>query len=372
MSREKQIIFISHIHEDSKIAIALSNWIEKHYLGFFNVFVSSDGASIKAGDNWSTVLELSLKNADLMFVIITQESLNKKWINFEVGGAYFLEKRIVPICCKKLKIKDIDTPLSWLQAIEGWDPSQAKKIPEIISESFNIKCPNIDIKQIVDICNGNFSRSVQINLSDLNIQERIIPLFFLIETSGSMAGVLIKMVQHGLEILLNELQNLSGATPMLCIIGYDSRAHILLPPTPVSKINDLPILYASGTSSLGEALSLLANLLRNSSNIPENSYSPIITFLLDGNPTDNFEKGIQDLKSIPIIKKSIKIGIANSWLVDIKILEIIGSTHIIQLNTTKDLFRFFRWLSSSLVDNIIMGNKEIDLLPLPNSLKPKI
>lgn len=51
MSRNKPIIFISHIHEDSAIAKILKNWITNIFLGAVEVFVDSDGASIRGGEN---------------------------------------------------------------------------------------------------------------------------------------------------------------------------------------------------------------------------------------------------------------------------------------------------------------------------------
>src|SRR5947209_226428 len=100
MPRLKPVIFISHIHEDAGLANALQAFIAEAFLGFFEIFVSSDGASIRSGDNWSDAIEAALEKSELVLVLLSHEAAERRWIYFESGGAYFSRKRVIPICCR--------------------------------------------------------------------------------------------------------------------------------------------------------------------------------------------------------------------------------------------------------------------------------
>jgi hypothetical protein len=45
----KPLVFISHIIEEKKVAIAFKELIESSFLGMIDLFVSSDDASIRLG-----------------------------------------------------------------------------------------------------------------------------------------------------------------------------------------------------------------------------------------------------------------------------------------------------------------------------------
>jgi hypothetical protein len=52
LSLNKPTIFISHITEESEIALLFKEEVDRVFLGMANIFVSSDDRSIKIGQNW--------------------------------------------------------------------------------------------------------------------------------------------------------------------------------------------------------------------------------------------------------------------------------------------------------------------------------
>ena len=64
----KPIIFISHVHEDADIAKALSDCISEAFLEAIDVFVSSDGSSIRGGDKWMEKIENNLRESRIVLV----------------------------------------------------------------------------------------------------------------------------------------------------------------------------------------------------------------------------------------------------------------------------------------------------------------
>ncbi|WP_202617733.1 hypothetical protein, partial [Escherichia coli] len=58
----EKLIFLSHITEEKELAKIIKDAIEDEFSGFVEVFVSSDGNTIKAGQNFLNVIENGLVN----------------------------------------------------------------------------------------------------------------------------------------------------------------------------------------------------------------------------------------------------------------------------------------------------------------------
>ena len=88
---------------------------------------------------------------------------------------------------------------------------------------------------------------------------RKLPVYLLLDTSGSMAGEPIEAVKNGVQLLVSTLRQDPHAleTAYLSIIGFGSSASVLVPLSELAAFQP-PALAASGTTSLGEALRLLA------------------------------------------------------------------------------------------------------------------
>lgn len=114
--KNKPIIFISHVHEDVKLAVVLTEWLTERFAGGIEFFVSSDkNRGLIGGDEWWDKIKAKLRNADIVFVILSQRALNRPWIYFEAGGAYFLGKRTIPLRIG-VNISEFRPPLSTLQS----------------------------------------------------------------------------------------------------------------------------------------------------------------------------------------------------------------------------------------------------------------
>ena len=88
---------------------------------------------------------------------------------------------------------------------------------------------------------------------------RRLPVYILLDTSGSMRGEPIHSVNVGLQSMLSALRQDPYAleTAHLSIISFDTNAKQIVPLTEIAMFNS-PQLQATGTTQLGEALALLA------------------------------------------------------------------------------------------------------------------
>mgnify|MGYP001605993519 FL=1 len=89
---------------------------------------------------------------------------------------------------------------------------------------------------------------------------RRLPVYLLLDTSGSMSGEPIEAVKNGVQMLVAALRQDPYAleTAYLSVITFDSNAKQVVPLTELAAFQPSELM-ASGSTSMGDALSLLAN-----------------------------------------------------------------------------------------------------------------
>ncbi|MCO0746616.1 toll/interleukin-1 receptor domain-containing protein [Klebsiella pneumoniae] len=112
MSDAKPVIFISHIAEEAEIAVNLKALIEKSFLNFINVFVSSDAHSSSIGDGWLSQIQANLSESIYTIVICSPKSIGRPWINFEAGASWIKNIKIAPLCHSGLSPEKLPIPLT--------------------------------------------------------------------------------------------------------------------------------------------------------------------------------------------------------------------------------------------------------------------
>ncbi|MGH2371706.1 MAG: vWA domain-containing protein [Chloroflexota bacterium] len=110
-------------------------------------------------------------------------------------------------------------------------------------------------------------------------------------------------------------------------------------------------LSAGGTTDLGKALSMVAEQLK----IPpmtDRALPPVLVLISDGQPTDNFAKGLDALMAEPWGKKAVRVAIAIGDDADHDVLQkFIGHPELqpLQANNPEALVRCIRWVSTAVL-----------------------
>lgn len=134
---KKPVVFFSHSTKDKELLIRLEDKILEKSANSIDLFLSSDGQSIPFGKNWVHRIEESLNETTLLFVFLTPNSINSKWLYFEAGYTYSKNVKVIPIGFMGIDLNDITPPLSLLQGFNIKDKDGLNNIISIINDHFN-------------------------------------------------------------------------------------------------------------------------------------------------------------------------------------------------------------------------------------------
>jgi TIR domain len=137
----KPKLFVSHVTEEAPLAEILKAHLSRDFLGLVDIFVSSDMDSIAAGDNWLRRLEQALRESSALLVLCSYASINRPWVNFEVGAAWISSIPIVPICHSGLRPTGLPMPFNVLQAIEANSESGLKRAYVLVASKLSCNLP---------------------------------------------------------------------------------------------------------------------------------------------------------------------------------------------------------------------------------------
>lgn len=188
---------------------------------------------------------------------------------------------------------------------------------------------------------------------------RRLPVYLLLDTSGSMHGEPIEAVKNGVQILLSNLRQDPYAleTAYLSVITFNETAKQVVPLTELPSFQ-APVLNASGTTSLGGALSLLASSIERevakTTAEEKGDWKPLVFIMTDGEPTDDWTKGLEALKKV---RTGVVVACAAGPGADTSVLKKITEV-VVSLDTADDatIKAFFKWVSAS----VSVGSQKVD------------
>lgn len=179
---------------------------------------------------------------------------------------------------------------------------------------------------------------------------RRLPVYLLLDCSGSMYGEPIEAVKNGVQVLISTLRQDPYAleTAYLSIITFDSSAQQVTPLTELAAFQQ-PNIQASGCTALGEALSLLSQNadqeVTKTTAEKKGDWKPLVFIMTDGEPTDDLNKGLAEFKKHKwgmVVACAAGAGANTDTLK--KITECVVSLDTADSATIK---AFFKWVSAS-------------------------
>jgi uncharacterized protein YegL len=192
---------------------------------------------------------------------------------------------------------------------------------------------------------------------------RRLPVYLMLDCSGSMTGEPIEACRQGVRALLSDLRGDPQAleTAYLSVITFDNSARQVCPLTELTSFVE-PTLAATGSTAMGEALTLLEQCLdrevRKATPTQKGDWKPLVFLMTDGQPTDSWEAAADRIKNRRL---GNVIACAAGPGANPTMLKRITDSVVELSNLQPDQLKaFFKWVSSS----IRTTSQKLDLTPV--------
>ncbi len=203
-------------------------------------------------------------------------------------------------------------------------------------------------------------------------ESRTLPVFLLIDVSGSMKGQKIDTVNVALKEMINNFKKIENAKGVieLCILTFGNNSVNVIKDLSMINDNDHFDLDAAGNTPMGMSFDKVREMIEDTNIVSSRSYSPTIVLISDGNPTDYdasnktreellMWESLQQLHSGTRSSKASKLAMGIGNDVNINILKAFINNDNIPVITARDnntISKFFQWVTMSISVRSVSAN----------------
>lgn len=198
---------------------------------------------------------------------------------------------------------------------------------------------------------------------------RPLPVFFLVDTSGSMRAEKIQKVNLAFKEMINAFKKVKNARGdiQICVITFGDKVEIAQDLVGVDEIT-LHEFKAKGKTPMGEAFELVTHMIEDRQVVGPEAFVPIIVLVSDGLPTDlpkdirskinktttkatflNWD-ALQNMQSSRRTNKAIKLALSIGDDANKEMLKAFINNDNIPLFKAKEvdtITKFFEWVTMS-------------------------
>ena len=201
---------------------------------------------------------------------------------------------------------------------------------------------------------------------------RALPVFILLDVSGSMSGEKIETVNIALKEMINSFKKIENPKGIieLCLITFGGNQSNVIKSLSQINDNDVYTLTAGGNTPMGMAFDKVAEMIEDKNVVSSRAYTPTIVLISDGNPTDFNPTGksieeimtwesLMKLHSGIRTSKATKLAMGIGGDVDTNILKAFINNNEIPVISAKDnktIAKFFEWVTMSVSVRSVSSN----------------
>jgi len=184
------------------------------------------------------------------------------------------------------------------------------------------------------------------------LSTRPLEFFWIADCSGSMSvNGKIQQLNTAIRESLPAMRKVADENPFATVrvraLAFSDGARWHIQPTPVEEFKWVD-LQAGGVTDMGKALSMVAEQLKMPP-MSRRALPPVLVLISDGQPTDDFNRGLEELMAQPWGKKAVRIAIAIGQDADREVLQkFINNIEFqpLQANNVESLTNYIRWAST--------------------------
>lgn len=202
---------------------------------------------------------------------------------------------------------------------------------------------------------------------------RDLHVFYVLDTSGSMDGTPIQILNQAMQETIKALEKVAkkngDAQLKISVLEFNSSVKWMKKEGP-EKIEDFiwMDLTAGGLTQIGAALEELNIKLSRKEFLKSASGTllPVIIFMTDGHPTDDYQKALDDIKTNKLFRRSSKIGFAVGENADAEMIAHLtgDSEAVIRTNNLALFAKLLQFVS--VTSSVIASTSQISGGPVSN------
>jgi len=190
------------------------------------------------------------------------------------------------------------------------------------------------------------------------VSKRPLHFIWIADCSSSMRGEKIASLNTAIRDVIPAIRKVAEDNPnaeiFMRAVKFHSRAEWHIEePTPVEDFQWID-LKAEGLTAMGEALRLVADAL-SVEKLGTRGFPPVLVLISDGQPTDDFEGGLQELLNTPWGKKSVRLAIAIGEDADQEVLKKFLSHPeypVFTAHNAEQLYAYIRFASTAVLKSV--------------------
>lgn len=179
------------------------------------------------------------------------------------------------------------------------------------------------------------------------IPRKDLHIFYVLDTSGSMEGAKISMLNHAMEETLEALKDVAkhngDANLKIAVMEFNTGCKWITENGPEDMEDfEWEYLKAGGLTDIGDAIKELSNKMSTHAwlNSMMGALMPVIIFMTDGYATDSWEKQLEEARANRWFKRATKIGFALGDDADKKMIaSIVGNSEAVVQTDDLEIFK---------------------------------